>query len=187
MGLCASLGLGPAVPPVPPVCHHTLTIHITPFFLPHMSLSCPFQVAQQKRMLDDIISTRDDQALALALHEEIEEDMLRGMKRSREERERDDNCSYHWETNSVGELRLERSSAAGAGSGGRAGSAGSGGRAGSNGGNVVGECLICQEDMRQRQQRTLLTCGHSFHKKCIMRWLPSHPTCPICRENVQVA
>lgn len=169
-------------PPPPQTCVNLplpLTSSLTLFFSKIFHMSS--ELAQQQRMLDDIISTRDDAALALALHQEIAEDMYQGMKRSREDRERDDNCSYHWEINDAGELRLERSSGAETGS--ETGSRAEGGGRGS----AVGECLICQENMRQREQRTLLTCGHSFHTECIMCWLPDHQTCPVCRENVRVA
>ena len=46
-------------------------------------------------------------------------------------------------------------------------------------------CLICHEDIRSNQfYRTLPTCEHKYHKKCIDRWIFKNPTCPTCRRNI---
>jgi len=42
-------------------------------------------------------------------------------------------------------------------------------------------CAICLEPHPHKIE---LTCGHSFHKKCIMNWLKTHNTCPLCRAPV---
>jgi hypothetical protein len=31
-----------------------------------------------------------------------------------------------------------------------------------------------------------LTCGHSFHSKCIKKWLRLKHTCPLCRQDVTI-
>jgi len=46
------------------------------------------------------------------------------------------------------------------------------------------ECSICHGNIKSSQNKKL-SCGHSFHMKCIYSWLPVAPTCPICRQVVQ--
>lgn len=29
-------------------------------------------------------------------------------------------------------------------------------------------------------------CSHSYHKDCIVEWLKSNKTCPICREEMEI-
>jgi hypothetical protein len=43
------------------------------------------------------------------------------------------------------------------------------------------ECTICLET-----EGTLVptTCGHKFHTNCLMEWLSTHDTCPVCRNNL---
>ena len=50
------------------------------------------------------------------------------------------------------------------------------------------DCVICQDEIRSRQHCTILKCNHTFHKKCISRWLVNDcqlPTCPCCRMDVR--
>ena len=49
------------------------------------------------------------------------------------------------------------------------------------------DCAIClayftDEDM----VRALPGCGHAFHVEYIDGWLAGNPSCPLCRENVQL-
>ncbi|KAL8500555.1 hypothetical protein ACS0TY_020219 [Phlomoides rotata] len=46
-------------------------------------------------------------------------------------------------------------------------------------------CAICLNDIRGGDSyRKLAECSHSFHSDCIDVWLRSHPTCPLCRNQV---
>lgn len=40
------------------------------------------------------------------------------------------------------------------------------------------KCVMCLDKMMPIDS---LNCGHSFHNKCIKRWLRNNSTCPICR------
>ena len=42
-------------------------------------------------------------------------------------------------------------------------------------------CSIC---IGAVQHGFLLECGHSFHNKCITRWLLKNETCPVCRKQI---
>jgi Ring finger domain len=47
-------------------------------------------------------------------------------------------------------------------------------------------CPICKEEVQQGDVMTLLPiCVHSFHKACIVPWLMTSMTCPICRCRVE--
>lgn len=44
-------------------------------------------------------------------------------------------------------------------------------------------CLICLDDYEDNNELTTLPCLHFFHKNCILKWLDSHVTCPICKNQ----
>jgi len=45
-------------------------------------------------------------------------------------------------------------------------------------------CCICLASYKQGEGKRTLGCEHSFHKKCIDKWLMTSKTeCPICRKN----
>lgn len=44
-------------------------------------------------------------------------------------------------------------------------------------------CSICLEEFKIGSFERKLSCTHSFHKKCIDRWLNIINSCPICRKN----
>lgn len=46
-----------------------------------------------------------------------------------------------------------------------------------------GECLICLDDMYDGLWAT--SCGHLFHKKCILAWLSIRKICPTCSYNIE--
>ncbi len=47
-------------------------------------------------------------------------------------------------------------------------------------------CNICCEDYIIGQyKRTLPSCNHVFHKKCVDKWLKSKSNCPICRNELK--
>ena len=45
-------------------------------------------------------------------------------------------------------------------------------------------CCICLAPYKIGEGKRTLGCDHSFHKKCIDKWLTtSKSECPICRKN----
>ncbi len=44
------------------------------------------------------------------------------------------------------------------------------------------ECAVCLGPHERTAAE--LTCGHSFHRQCIERWLRISANCPICRATV---
>ncbi|GAA0140639.1 ubiquitin-protein ligase [Lithospermum erythrorhizon] len=44
-------------------------------------------------------------------------------------------------------------------------------------------CAICLEDLRIKEVVTLTPCNHMFHDDCIVPWVKSHGSCPVCRNN----
>jgi isocitrate dehydrogenase kinase/phosphatase len=47
-------------------------------------------------------------------------------------------------------------------------------------------CSICQEQQNQHQtfaNKTLI-CDHTFHNRCIKKWLSKNKSCPICRFDL---
>jgi hypothetical protein len=47
-------------------------------------------------------------------------------------------------------------------------------------------CNICCEDYITGQyKRTLPSCTHVFHKKCVDKWLKTKSNCPICRNELK--
>lgn len=47
------------------------------------------------------------------------------------------------------------------------------------------QCLICMEDVKSTNTATTkrLTCGHSFHFNCIIKWYVTSDECPTCRTK----
>jgi hypothetical protein len=53
------------------------------------------------------------------------------------------------------------------------------------GDSIIGQtCSICQDEYKPKEYRRELNCKHSFHKKCIDKWLKNHLSCPFCRSNI---
>jgi len=47
------------------------------------------------------------------------------------------------------------------------------------------ECVICMDPIRYRSRRIFLSCGHVYHRDCIVQALASLPRrCPSCRTEV---
>lgn len=48
-------------------------------------------------------------------------------------------------------------------------------------------CSICQEDYTTKEYKRSLTCGHTFHKRCIDKWMRTSPNldCPYCRKSIK--
>ena len=45
------------------------------------------------------------------------------------------------------------------------------------------DCSICYDDPDQTMVH-LPSCKHLYHRKCILSWLQSHLSCPMCRQTV---
>ncbi len=48
-------------------------------------------------------------------------------------------------------------------------------------------CSICAVKFRRREVVALLECAHFFHERCIRGWGRVKPSCPICRQNIEVS
>lgn len=46
-----------------------------------------------------------------------------------------------------------------------------------------GDCKICFSKKEKGEECRKLSCGHSFHKKCIDLWLNKNLLCPSCKEK----
>jgi hypothetical protein len=47
-------------------------------------------------------------------------------------------------------------------------------------------CAICMEQYKPREMLAILPgCVHTFHRKCVARWLKEKPTCPVCQRDVR--
>ena len=47
-------------------------------------------------------------------------------------------------------------------------------------------CIICQEVMAAGDSACALPCRHSFHPRCLSRWLSFRPVCPLCMLAVDL-
>ena len=46
------------------------------------------------------------------------------------------------------------------------------------------QCSICLNENKKYRNLTC-SCGHTFHKKCINRWLNSNNDCPLCKRIIK--
>lgn len=44
-------------------------------------------------------------------------------------------------------------------------------------------CPICLDNYKDNEFKRELKCGHTYHKKCIDKWIKHKNTCPICRKK----
>ena len=45
-------------------------------------------------------------------------------------------------------------------------------------------CVVCLNSITTNNIVRKIKCGHSFHIKCIDKWLETHNTCPICKYKL---
>lgn len=50
----------------------------------------------------------------------------------------------------------------------------------------VEECNICMTDYEEGDSQKILPCFHSYHSRCIDKWIQKNATCPICRVEVKI-
>ena len=43
------------------------------------------------------------------------------------------------------------------------------------------QCSICLEGFEEGQRMRCLPCAHSFHARCIRKWIQINPSCPECK------
>ncbi|CAL1285619.1 unnamed protein product [Larinioides sclopetarius] len=46
----------------------------------------------------------------------------------------------------------------------------------------VTKCCVCLDTTRYRKMKSL-HCSHSFHEKCINKWMETNKKCPLCRMS----
>ena len=52
---------------------------------------------------------------------------------------------------------------------------------------LMEQCSICLEDMIQINTYVIeLECNHKFHNTCIEIWILYNPTCPLCRDIINI-
>ena len=73
----------------------------------------------------------------------------------------------------------------------QAGSAGDGGKDGAGAGLKDADkltCVVCREEFDEDGTDVVpLPCGHVFHEGCILPWLETNNTCPVCRFELPAA
>lgn len=45
------------------------------------------------------------------------------------------------------------------------------------------DCTICHDQITEATGFTKLSCHHTYHLGCIVKWLLINETCPCCRKN----
>ncbi len=44
-------------------------------------------------------------------------------------------------------------------------------------------CTICQDSFNYGIYKRELPCKHTFHKRCIDKWLDTNMSCPLCKQS----
>uniref|UniRef100_A0A4W4H061 RING-type domain-containing protein n=1 Tax=Electrophorus electricus TaxID=8005 RepID=A0A4W4H061_ELEEL len=45
-------------------------------------------------------------------------------------------------------------------------------------------CAVCLEEFRARDELGVCPCSHTFHKKCLLKWLEIRSVCPMCNKPI---
>ncbi|XP_024007939.1 E3 ubiquitin-protein ligase CIP8-like [Eutrema salsugineum] len=48
-----------------------------------------------------------------------------------------------------------------------------------------GDCAVCTDAMVMGEIGKKLPCGHCYHESCILQWLRTRNSCPLCRFQLQ--
>ncbi|CAL0333764.1 unnamed protein product [Lupinus luteus] len=58
------------------------------------------------------------------------------------------------------------------------------GRSDSSNASSVSICSICLDDLSIGSEATRMPCSHVYHNHCIVKWLKTCNTCPLCRSII---
>ena len=47
-------------------------------------------------------------------------------------------------------------------------------------------CSICLENYKHKDTAMKISCNHTFHKACLLKWLQRHQRCPLCQNSVEL-
>mgnify|MGYP003587671626 CR=1 FL=1 len=56
---------------------------------------------------------------------------------------------------------------------------------GETGGGGARNCAVCTEDFAEKDTVMRLECSHLFHEECLLPWLETNNTCPMCRSQLR--
>ncbi|XP_063096152.1 RING finger protein 122 isoform X1 [Cavia porcellus] len=45
-------------------------------------------------------------------------------------------------------------------------------------------CAVCLEDFKGKDELGVLPCQHTFHRKCLVKWLEVRCVCPMCNKPI---
>ncbi|XP_051973242.1 RING finger protein 122-like isoform X2 [Xyrauchen texanus] len=48
-------------------------------------------------------------------------------------------------------------------------------------------CAVCLEDFRTKDELGVLPCQHTFHRRCLVKWLEVRRACPMCNIPISAA
>ncbi|KDO26714.1 hypothetical protein SPRG_20513 [Saprolegnia parasitica CBS 223.65] len=49
--------------------------------------------------------------------------------------------------------------------------------------SITHDCPICLEETAMGDRSLTTACGHSFHEACLVKWLETEASCPLCRAS----
>jgi hypothetical protein len=50
---------------------------------------------------------------------------------------------------------------------------------------VVDECTICLNGYKENETKQTTKCTHIFHEECLIKWLSTNNSCPLCRTELK--